>query len=301
LEQRVLITGASGYVGQHLIKALSQANIPVRGFARSLRPANLSGVEWRQGDVRHLAEVQQAMQGCTSVVHLACLPLGLSFQEPEADFQVNALGTLNILQAAQATEVKRIVYTSTAQVYGFTEHLPITEDAPTQPTSPYAASKLCGEILCSTFARCYGLDTIILRLFNVYGPALDNRERSTVETLFLQRVRQGLPPIIKGNPDQGRDFIHVNDVVRAIRLALNKSNAGIVVNIGTGVMTTLLELARLAIKLVGTNLTPIIEETDTPFLSLQADTHKAKEILRFNAAISLSVGLADVLKLAESH
>ncbi len=297
MAQHVLITGASGYVGRHLINSLSQANIRVRGFARSAKPAGLPGVEWQQGDVRHLADLQQAMQGCSSVVHLACLPLGLSFQDPINDFQVNALGTLNVLHAAQATGVKRVVYTSTAQVYGSTERLPMTEDDLPQPTSPYAASKLCGEHLCITFARCYGLNTMILRLFNVYGSALGGNERSTVETVFLRRVSQGLPPLIKGDPTQGRDFIHINDVVRSIRLALDKAGAGVVINIGTGQMTTLLELAELIIKLAGgAKLKPLVEDQEAQPIRIQADIHRAKERLGFQAEITLASGLSHMLE-----
>lgn len=293
--QRILITGASGYIGRHLINSLSQENIRIRVFTRRSKPVDLADIEWQQGDVCHLGSVQEAVQGCTSAVHLACLPLGLSFQNPLSDFQVNALGTLNVLYAARAAGVKQVIYASTAQVYGFTERLPMAEDDLPQPASPYAASKLCGEYLCTTFARCYGLNTTILRLFNVYGPALDGSERNTVESLFVQRVRQGLPPIIKGDPNQGRDFIHVHDVVCAIRLALDKTGNGII-NIGTGQMTTLVELAELIIKLTGAKLKPLIESQEVQPLRIQADTRKAKERLGFQAEITLTSGLNQMIK-----
>jgi UDP-glucose 4-epimerase len=294
--QRILVTGASGYIGQHLVASLVHNNVTVRGFARSAKPANLSDIEWHQGDVSHLADVQQAATDCTAIVHLACRPLGPSFQEPISDFQVNALGTLNVLQAARLTEVRRVIYISTAQIYGFTEHLPMREDDLPQPASPYAASKLCGEHLCTTFAHCYGLDTVILRLFNVYGLSMDGNERNTVEALFLRRIIQGLPPIIKGDPTQGRDFIHISDVVWAIQLALTTTGSGTVINIGTGIMTTLWELAELAAKIVGVSLNPVVEDTDiTPF-RLQADTGKARAVLNFNATTSLSTGLASMIK-----
>lgn len=295
--RRILVTGASGYIGQHLVAALAHDNITVRGFARSAKPVSLPDIEWHQGDVCLLTDVQQAIQGCTSVVHLACRSLAFSFQEPVSDFQVNALGTLNVLQAARLTEVRRVIYISTAQVYGFTEQLPMREDDLPQPASPYATSKLCGEHLCSTFTRCYGLDTVSLRLFNVYGPSLDGSERNTVEALFLRRVLQGLPPVIKGNPSQGRDFIHITDVIGAICLALDKVSGGIVLNVGTGKMTTLLELAELTISLLGAKLKPLIESQKTSSLRIQADIWKAKEVLGFQADIALSEGLSQMLKL----
>ncbi len=296
MTQRILITGASGYIGRHLIYLLNQENVEIRAFARSPKPAGLAGIEWQQGDIRHLARVQEAMQGCTSMVHLACLPLGPSFQNPLNDFQVNVLGTLNVLSAAQAAGVRQVIYTSTAQVYGFTERLPMAEDHLPQPASPYAASKLCGEHLCTIFARCYGLNTMILRLFNVYGLALDGSVRNTVESLFLRRVRQGLPPIIKGDPTQGRDFIHASDVIRAIRLALDKVGEGTVINIGTGQMTTLIELAELVIKLVGAKLKPVVESQAGQPLRFQADVRRAKERLGFQVEITLASGLGQMIR-----
>jgi UDP-glucose 4-epimerase len=295
LEERILVTGASGYLGQHLITSLAQGNLTLRGFARSAKPNSLPAIEWLQGDIRHLHDVEQAMQECHGVVHLACSPLGLSFEDPVNDFQVNAQGTLNVLQAARTRGVHRVIYISTAQVYGFTDYLPISEETPTRPTSPYAASKLCGEILCTTFARCYGLHTTILRLFNVYGSSVDGSHRKTVETLFIQRVIQGLPPVIRGDSTQGRDFIHVSDVVRAIQLSLTTNEKGMIINIGTGVMTTLLELAELVIKLAGSQLYPILESTDSPCLRLQADVSKARDVLNFRANVSLLEGLVNLM------
>lgn len=297
--QCVLVTGAPGYIGQHLVQSLLKDGVAVRGFSRSPRPVGRSTIEWRQGDVRRLADVEQAVQGCDAVVHLACLPLGQSWQDPLSDFSVNALGTLNVLQAARAAGVRRVVYTSTAQVYGFVERLPLAEADPVQPASPYAASKLCGEILCTTFARCYGLDTIVLRLFNVYGTPVDGSERPTVEAIFLRRVAQGLAPVIRGHPEEGRDFIHVNDVVRAIRLALD--TGGKVVNVGSGVMTTLLELARLVVDISGVQVNPVIEKTDVRPMRLQADGRQARRMLGFQAEIPLSEGLSQLLELERSH
>jgi len=301
LLQRVLVTGASGYIGQHLVQSLLKDDIAVRGFSRGPRPVGLSSIEWRQGDVRRLADVEQAVRGCNAVVHLACLPLGQSWQDPLNGFHVNALGTLNVLHAAKAAGVRQVVYTSTAQVYGVVDHLPVTEKVPTQPVSPYAASKLCGEVLCTTFTCCYGLGTVVLRLFNVYGTPVDGSERPTVETVFVRRVAQGLPPVIKGDPEEGRDFIHVSDVVRAILLALDMGVTGEIINGGSGVMTTLLELARLVIEISGAQMNPVVEKTDARPMRLQADVRKARRVLGFEAEISLSEGLSQMLELERSH
>ncbi len=299
--QRVLVTGASGYIGQHLVESLLKDDAAVRGFSRGPRPVGLSAVEWQQGDVRRLADVQQAVQGCDAVVHLACLPLSQSLQDPLSDFHVNALGTFNVLYAARIAGLRQVVYTSTAQVYGFVEHLPVAEEDLTQPASPYAASKLCGEVLCTTFARCYGLGTVVLRLFNVYGTSVDGSERPTVEAVFVRRVAQGLPPVIKGDPEEGRDFIHVSDVVRAIRLALDIGVTGELINVGSGVMTTLLELARLVIAISGAQVSPAVERTDVRPMRIQGDVRRARQVLGFQVEISLFAGLSHMLEQVRSH
>jgi UDP-glucose 4-epimerase len=298
--KRVLVTGASGYIGQHLINSLAREGVTVRGFSRGPRPAVVSPIEWQQGDVCQLSQVQQAIQGCDIVIHLACLPFSSSFQNPLADFQVNALGTLNVVLAAQAAKIRRLINISTAQVYGKAARLPIKEEDQVQPVSPYGASKLSGEIVCTTFTRCYDLDTVTLRLFNVYGLPVDQSARKTVEAIFVNRVSKGLPPVIKGDPNQGRDFIHISDVVRAILLASERGQPGAVINIGSGKMTTLLELARLAIELGDVEKEPIVEQTEAPSISLQADIIKAKEILGFEAEILLQEGLTRLFEAANS-
>jgi UDP-glucose 4-epimerase len=301
LVQRVLVTGASGYIGQHLVWSLLKDKVAIRGFSRGPRPVGLSAIEWRRGDVSRLSDVEEAVQDCDMVVHLAYLPLGQSWQNPLNDFHVNALGTLNLLYAARAAGVRHVVYTSTAQVYGFVDHLPVAEEAPTQPVSPYAASKLCGKVLCTTFTRCYRLGTVVLRLFNVYGTPVDGRERGTVETIFVRRVAQGLPLVIKGNVEEGRDFIHVSDVVRAIRLALDTGVTGEIINGGTGVMITLLELAKLVIAISGAKMSPVVERENVCPMRIQADVRKARKVLGFEAESPSDKGLSHMLELERSH
>lgn len=296
----VLVTGASGYIGRHLVRSLLDDGVGVRGLSRAPRPAG-SAADWRQGDVTRLSDLVAAMQGCDAVVHLACRGLRQSWDDPVEDFAVNAAGTLNVLQAAGIAGVRQVVYTSTAQVYGFAERLPVAEDQPPRPNSPYAASKLCGEVLCTSFADSYGLGVVVLRLFNVYGPPADEGERPSVETVFVRRVAAGLPPVIASHPDEARDFIHVSDVVRAIRLALGTRLAGEVLNVGSGVMTTVRELAALAIELSGERLSPVVEGAEGRPMRMQADTRKARRVLGFESEVPLRVGLAELLALARSE
>lgn len=300
MQKIILITGAGGYLGQHLARRLHESGWRVRGFGRRPRPAALPEIEWRQGDVSDLHILQEAMQGCAAAAHLACLPLSASFENPQEDFRVNALGTLNVLLAARAQGVQRVVYTSTAQVYGLGLRLPQRESDLPRPLSPYAASKLCGETLCAAFSQAYHLETVTLRLFNVYGPALDGAPRSTVETLFIRQALQGLPPLIKSNPQEGRDFIHAVDAAQAIALALSAAPAaaGQVINIGSGRMTTLTELAAMAAALAERPLAPVVESTlDRPPLQLRASTRKAARLLGFRPRLALADGLAEIYRL----
>ncbi len=288
---KVLITGASGYVGQHLALAFAEAGRQVRGLSRSPCPSRLGAIEWTQGDITQAQVARQGVAGCTAVIHLACLPLEASERDPLEAHRVNAGGTLQVLEAARRVGVERIVYVSTGQVYGGHSRLPNAETDLPHPDSAYAASKLCGEVGCQTYARVYGMSVQILRLFNVYGAAADGSFRPTVESIFLRRLRQGQPPQIRGNLESGRDFIHVRDVVRAIGLALHSPTWEGAVNVGTGALTTLVELARLAAQVVGKSLEPEIVESDEPTVRFQADTRRAQALLGFRAQIGLEEGL----------
>ena len=295
--ERLLVTGASGYIGQHLVGALLGAGVAVRGFAGRPQPAHLAGSEWVQGDIREYADVLPAVRGCTAVLHLACLPMAASRTDPHGALAVNVTGTLQILEAARAVGVGQVVYTSTAQVYGSGADLPLCEEAPLRPGEPYAASKLCGEVLCTTFARCYRLPVTVLRLFNVYGAALDGQPRTTVEAIFARRVAGGQPPVIKNGPGEGRDFVHVADVVRALQLAAAGRGAGEVINVGSGVLTTLADLAALVVRLAGSDRAPVVDGAGAagPQMQLQADTTKAARLLGFQARVPLAAGLQELI------
>jgi len=275
--------------------SLLNAGWEVRGLSRSPKPDHLDEVEWMQGDITNAETVARAAENVTSIIHLACLPMCLCAQSPAHAVRVNIEGTLQILEAARKVGVERLIFTSSGQVYGGQSALPNSEINLPQPGSAYAASKLSAEMWCQTYSRLYGISVQILRLFNVYGLSVDGSLRSTVETLFLQQVRMGLRQSIYGNPQSGRDFIHIQDVVRAIMLALANQPGEGAINIGSGKLTTLFELAHLALQLHGKSIEQDIIACTEPAICFQADTRRAQASLFFQASITLENGLKELI------
>lgn len=288
---KVLVTGASGYLGKHLCYRLAEDGWDVRGLSRSPKPDCLPMVEWVQGDICDAEVTQWAAQHVCCIFHLAGLPLGLCTQYPEQALSVNVLGTFHILNAAQRQEVEKFILASSGQVYGGGLPIPNKETQSPIPNSPYAASKLSAEAWCIMAAQAYALPVTILRLFNVYGPALDGSPRPTVESIFLQRLMQGKKPQILDHVQSGRDFIYIDDVLMAFLLALVSPAHPSPLNIGSGVLTTFKELARIAAQVLGCNISPEIIETDSKPVRFQADTTLAHKILGFKAEVALEDGL----------
>ncbi len=295
----IAITGAAGYLGRHLLRRLREMGTPAVAVVRA--PVELpDAAAVRVADVTDLDALCRAFADCETVVHLACLPVARCQADPAAGFRVNALGTAYVVTAAQRVGVRRIVYTSSAQVYGRPPARPIAEDAPCDPVTPYGAAKLCGEVVCRTAVHTHGLEVVILRLFNVYGLAADGTSRPTVETLFLQAVRAGRPPMVRGHPDHMRDFVHVRDVMGALERALSTPRAdGRPINIGTGRGVSMIDLAWQVIRMLGSDLAPQVEPPTEPPITLCADITRARERLGWEPTIRLEEGLAELAEELE--
>jgi UDP-glucose 4-epimerase len=293
---RVLITGAGGFIGQHLSLALMKSGWDVRGIGRSAQPRLLSGIEWMTGDILDQSFDDKAVTGSDVIIHLACLSLRESAEDPALASRINTEGTLKVLEAARRSGVKRFVFTSTSQVYGGGSDLPNKESDPPRPDSTYAASKYSAEVWCEAYRHMYAMPILILRLFNVYGLSADGTPRPTVETLFLQQIRDGGQPVITGNPQSGRDFIHIDDVVRAITLAVLGTGWEGPLNIGTGVFTTIQGLAFMTAQLLGGMMLPEILECASPTVRFQADILKATSKLEFQAEIDLGGGMRRLIQ-----
>ena len=293
----ILITGASGYIGQHLCRTLYEKNLALRAFSRSPAPAHLRQIEWFQGSVTNPAEILEAASGCRKIFHLACLPMHVCAEQPRQALSTNVSGTINVLEAARQVGAERVIYASSGQVYGGQHDLPNRETDLPLPDSPYAVSKLNGEHWCQWFSQTHNLPVNILRLFNVYGQTVDGVPRRTVETIFLQRLLFEQTLRINGSPLSGRDFIHISDVINAFLLAL-VNDAGLEpVNIGSGTLTTLAELAEIAAEVAGRAPgEPEISEANQPPVRFQADTHRARQKLGFKAIMKLYDGLNELKK-----
>jgi nucleoside-diphosphate-sugar epimerase len=267
-----LVTGGAGFIGSHIVDELVRRGEHVRvldNFSTGKR-ANLqlptsnlqlpTAIDIIEGDIRDRDTVQRAVTGVDYVLHQAALPsVQRSVDDPLTTNEINVTGTLNVLLAAREARVKRVVFASSSAVYGNSPTLPKHETMPTNPLSPYAVSKLAGETYGRVFYEVYGLPTVALRYFNVFGPRQDpNSQYSAVIPLFIAAMLRGDPPTIYGDGLQSRDFTYVANVVRANLLACDRDEAiGQVMNVACGERYTLLDLHHDLVKLTGRVLQPI--------------------------------------------
>lgn len=331
---KVVVTGGAGFIGSHLAEELARRGYQVTilddlssgklenivGLVRrpfsgedrrgSAPPENLSSpspwksegdkggeVDFIQGSVTDLPLLQRLFPSIDYVFHQAAIPsVPRSIENPQASHEANVTGTLNVLLAARDNGVKKVIYASSSSVYGDTPVLPKREDMIPSPVSPYAVTKLAGEHYCRVFHEVYGLPTICLRYFNVYGPRQDpDSQYAAVIPRFIKKVSEGSPPIIFGDGEQSRDFTFIKDAVEANILAAESDATGIF-NIGRGESTTINELARLVINIVGNKLEPIHQPPRPGDIRHSlADISKAKTF-GYNAKYSLEEGLKEAMK-----
>lgn len=296
---RVLVTGGAGFIGSHVVRALVTRGDAVRVLddLSSGRRANLDGVdaELVVGDITEPDVVRSALAGITHVIHLAALvSVPRSIAEPELSHAVNATGTLRLLVAARDHDVRRVVIASSSAVYGDTDGVN-DESMALHPTSPYGVDKMAAEAYATTFHRLYGLETVSLRYFNVFGPRQDPASGyAAAVPRFVARLLAGRPPIIFGDGTQTRDFTYVANVVQANLLALQAPAApGGTFNVATGVSVS---VATLAADLADVTGRPDLRaEHAAPragdILHSSADVTRARESLGFRPEVDLREGL----------
>jgi UDP-glucose 4-epimerase len=303
-DARVLVTGGAGFIGSHLVEALAAAGcrVTVLDNFRNGKRENLAQAE-KSGRVRVLAEditdpgtCTRAMREVDVVFHLACLGVRHSLHNPVENHQVNALGTLNLLVAAQAAKVRRFLYMSTSEVYGEALTFPLTEQATTWPTTVYGASKLAGEHYAAAFHVCQGLPVVRVRPFNNYGPrAHFEGDSGEVIPRFTLRALAGQPPTIFGDGSHTRDFLYVADCAAAL-IAIAECDAlvGDLVNLGYGEEIRVDELARLVLAATGRPDLAPVHEADRPgdVPRLWVDSSKLRRATGFRPLTPPAAGLA---------
>jgi nucleoside-diphosphate-sugar epimerase len=301
-----LVTGGAGFIGSNIVRHLVGQGRQVRildnlDTGRRINIEDLLGeVDFIEGDIRDEATAHRAVDGVSYVIHLAALPSVIrSVNDPIAANHTNINGTLNMLVAARDAGVKRFVFSSSSSVYGDTPTLPKREDMTPMPLSPYAVQKLTGEHYCRVFHRLYGLQTVCLRYFNVFGPRQDPASQySAVIPLFVSALQNDTPPIIHGDGEQTRDFTFVGDVVRANLCACTAPDAaaGGVYNVAYEHRTSINELARILAKLLGKAITPQhVAPRAGDVRDSQGDPTAAKTMLQWSAETTVEAGLKEAV------
>jgi UDP-N-acetylglucosamine/UDP-N-acetyl-alpha-D-glucosaminouronate 4-epimerase len=296
-----LVTGGAGFIGSHLAEELVRRGHRVR-VADSLitgKRSNLDripGIEFVEGDLADLEFARKAADGCDYILHQAAIPsVPRSVKDPITSNRANVDGTLNILVAARDAGAKRLVFAASSSAYGDTPTLPKHEGMPTGPLSPYALQKVVGEQYLQMFTRLYGLETVSIRYFNVFGPRQDpSSPYSGVISVFATALLDNQPPKIYGDGEQTRDFTYVANVVDGVLRACEAPHAsGEIINVATGGRISLNRLFYAMRDLVGGTLEPVYAESRKGDVrDSQADIRKAKALLGYEPVVSFEEGLA---------
>ncbi len=300
--KEVLVTGGAGFIGSHLTRGLLAAGHRVwvlDNFSTGLREnlAGLSGpIDLVEGDIRDRAVIEPLLGKVEAVFHQAALPsVPRSFAEPVETTSVNAGGTLALLEAARKAGISLFVFASSSSIYGDAEAEAKSEDLPPAPLSPYAVSKLAGEQFCRLYRKLYGLPTISLRYFNVFGPGQNPKSQyAAVLPLFITAVLEGRSPVIFGDGTQSRDFSYVGNVVRANLACLSAPEAayGEVFNVACGERIDLLGVLKNLEEIAGKPIVPVFaDRRPGDVLHSRADISRAETLLGYSPAVLFPEGL----------
>lgn len=293
----IVVTGGSGFIGTHVCSALADEGHKVRII--DIAPPPFGGkAEFVRASVLDPIRLTKLFAGAEAVIHLAALiDVQASIADPFSDFQINAEGTVCVLEAARRAGVKKVTYASSAAVYGNPTSMPVEESTPANPLSPYGASKLTGERYTLLYNSLYGMENNALRLFNVYGKGQSpHNPYSGVITKFAEAISSGKQPVIFGDGRQTRDFVHADDVASAFALTLKTRGCGSPINIASGKETTILELLEKMCALSGKAADPEFKEARAgDILRSCADISLARQKLGYKPSVSMDNGLKELL------
>lgn len=296
--KRFLTIGGAGFIGSHLVNLLGRESPKeIIVFDKLIRNENLAPalstgkVRIVEGNVTEVKQVAAVMDGVDGVFHLVALPINACEKMPRSCIEINVLGTFNVLEAAHRAGTQKIIFSSASSVYGNTNEL-MDEGHPLNARTLYGASKIAGEYFLRAFHEKYGLDYVVLRYMNVYGP---NQEGGVVMSV-LRRIRQGLPPVIYGDGSQSFDFVDVTDVARANLLAMQSEITDETFNIGSGTEVTIKEIVSHLLELTGTSLKPVLEPAGGILMHRRVgNSERAKQKLGFQPHVGLREGLLRVV------
>ncbi|RJQ37617.1 NAD-dependent epimerase/dehydratase family protein [Candidatus Parcubacteria bacterium] len=303
----VVVTGGAGFIGSHLTDALIKKGYRVTvidalttGSKKNLNPKAL----FRRGDVTRYETIAPLVRGADTIFHTAALArIQPSIIDPKSTFLANVHGTFNVLMAARAAGVRRVVYSASSSAYGDQKTLPLSEHMTPGPKNMYALSKLMGEQMCQVFSQLYGLETVSLRYFNVFGPRQTaGGPYATVIGIFLRQLREGKPLTIVGDGEIRRDFTYVDDVVRAniVAMGSQKVGRGEVINIGTGTNYSINDVAAAILGVGRAKLKEAVQRHRAIYIpprpgearATKADNHKARQLLGWRPRVAFYEGLA---------
>ncbi len=306
---RMLITGGAGFIGSHLCDKYTKEGHTVLCLDNFMS-GNLMNIKHLlhhlnfkliKGDVRDFDLLEKIMHDVDTVFHLAAqIHVDRSYIEPRLTYEVNVIGTQNILEVARICDAKRVIYASTSEVYGSAQFVPIDEKHPLNAPHPYGASKIAADRMCYAYIETYGMDISILRLFNVFGPRQRDIGYGGVISIFTRRVLNDVPPIIDGDGQQTRDYTYIEDAIKAYNLVLNRGEPlAEPTNFGSGKEVSILDLANMIIELCGkkgslkpTHVEPRIGEVQR----LIADATKAQKLLGWKAKYNFEKGLKEFVQ-----